>query len=105
MLHSSTELSCTQSSYKLPIFFLSQLRTVFGMKHLEAYVRLLGLRSFQPQFSMNLVQALALGLVCTNIFCKGYIRTTMEQGSRKGNGNEPLGFRDIFRNAGLFSTR
>jgi len=48
----------------------------------KKYVTLLGLRKFEPQFTMNLVQALALGLFCTNIFCKRYIAEALKRGER-----------------------
>lgn len=60
----------------------------------QAVVRLLGLRKFKPQFTMNLVQALALGLFCTNIFCKRYISIALRRSS-----SDHLGLRDFVLNA------
>lgn len=64
----------------------------------KGVVRLLGLRKFEPQFTMNLVQSLALGLFCTNIFCKRYITLALQRN------NGPPGFREFVRNAAFSAT-
>ena len=77
---------CLQIAHFLFVAILTSFQSLEQNSD-EKVIRLLGLRKFQPQFTMNLVQALALGLFCTNIFCKRYISESLQRNSRESELN------------------
>lgn len=69
-------------------------------------LQLLGLQSLQAQFSVNLIESIALGLLCMNLFSRRYIASVQSTPDRNATG-DVAGSMEIreFVQMSLFSSR
>lgn len=72
MSHRADLLVVYAGFLQLVSFMYAAAADAYGIED-SSWVRLLGLRRFQPQFAMNVVQLLAVGLFCINMCLKRYL--------------------------------